>query len=90
MNKIYAKLAAFLLGKLLGGQKTLILGWASTILGVIQLIFSTDLMSKLCDGYKICLEGHPVFGAIFIALGELTKLVRYATGQDYEDPRFKP
>lgn len=90
MNKIYAKLAAFLLGKFLGGQKTLILGWATTILGIIQLVFSTDTMHKACELYNICLEGNPVFGAIFIALGELTKLVRYATGQDYKDPRFKP
>ena len=89
MNKIYSWIASKILGRILGGQKTLILGWIVTILGIWNIVVSTENIQALCDSHNICLAGNAVLGYISTAVGEAIKILRFATGQNYDDPKFK-
>lgn len=88
INKLYSWLANILLSKILGGKKTLILGWLVTFLGAWNVIVTTEAVQSLCDTAHICLQGNATWGWICMMIGELTKLLRFATGQDYGDKRF--
>lgn len=88
MNWIYAKLANILLSQILGGKKTLVLGWLLTIIGGWNVVITPEMLDKLCTVTHLCLSTNPTWGWITMAIGELTKLLRFATGQDYGDKRF--
>ncbi|MBK7737038.1 MAG: hypothetical protein IPI45_04575 [Saprospiraceae bacterium] len=88
MNKIYSWAAQLLLSKVLGGKKTMILGWTSTAIGTFNIMFSTENLQAICEQHGICLQTSAVFGTILVIIGEATKILRYATGQSYRDPDF--
>jgi hypothetical protein len=88
-KKLYSWIAAKVIGKVLGGHKTMILGWTMSIIGIIQIILSTENIAALCQSHNICLEGNAVVGKILFICGEAVKVLRYATGQNYGDPKFK-
>ena len=88
MNKLYSWAADLLLSKVLGGQKTLILGWLLTAFGAWNIVVNAEMIQNLCNTVHICLAGNATWGAITMVIGEITKLLRFATGQGYGDPKF--
>jgi hypothetical protein len=89
MNKLYSWVAQLLLSKILGGKKTIILGWIVSILGAWNIIASTENVQALCETQNICLAANATWGWISVTIGEIMKVLRFATGQEYEDPKFK-
>lgn len=89
MNKIYSWLASQFLGKILGDNKTKIIGWLLTIIGGIEVLASTGNLQALCENANICIQGNAILGSIMSILGQVAIVCRYATGQKYGDPKFK-
>ncbi|MBK6546383.1 MAG: hypothetical protein IPG12_14095 [Saprospiraceae bacterium] len=87
------KLFSFLASKIFGGiapkQKTMILGWLTTIVGTFSILFSTESVQKLCEQNIICLDGNAVWGGVLVVIGVLIKILRFVTGQEYGDRRFQ-
>ncbi len=87
LNKIYSWAANFLLGKILGGNKTLVLGWICTFIGAWNIIVTQEMLDNLCT-IGLCLGTNKVFGIIITIIGEATKILRFATGQKYGDLKY--
>ena len=47
MNKLYSWAADLLLSKVLGGQKTLILGWLLTAFGAWNIVVNAEMIQNL-------------------------------------------
>jgi hypothetical protein len=88
MNKLYSWAAQLLLSKILGGKKTLILGWLLTAFGAWNIVVNAEVIQSLCTSVHICLAGNATWGAITMVIGEITKVLRFATGQSYGDEKF--
>lgn len=90
MNKIYSWLAQMLLAKIFPGSKTLLVAWATTIIGAINIFSSTDLWAQVCDTFHWCPQGSAAWGTAMMVLGEIIKLLRFATGQANGETKFLP
>ncbi len=88
MNKLYSWAAQLLLNKILCGQKTLILGWLLTAFGAWNIVVNAEMIQNLCNIVHICLAGNATWGAITMVIGEITKVLRFATSQSYGDEKF--
>ena len=76
MNKIYSWIAKIAIGRLLGENKTLILGWITSVIGIWNIIVTTETVEALCHSHNICLAGNAIFGYINLAIGEMIKVLR--------------
>lgn len=88
MNKIYLALARTIIGKLFPGLKTIGLGWITTVMGILNVLATTDIFQRLCESAHLCIEGSAAHGTIMIVIGELMKIFRFATGLENGEKQF--
>lgn len=89
MKSIYSWIARNLLYKVFPGSKTILAANAGTIIGIINIISTTDLWNQLCTSFGLCWTGSAAYGTLMLLFAEIMKLLRFATGQNHEDPKFQ-
>lgn len=89
MNAFYSWIARMLLSKLFPGSKTLLVAWAGSIIGAINIITSTDVWTQVCDTFHWCPQGSAAWGTIMLIFSEIIKVLRFATGQENGEAKFR-
>ncbi|MBK9721408.1 MAG: hypothetical protein IPO78_07275 [Saprospiraceae bacterium] len=54
----------------------------------LDIVINAEVIQNLFNTVHICLAGNATWGAITKVIGEIIKVLRFATGQSYEDEKF--